>query len=376
MPKGDDGAQTGFWKTTLGYVTQAGIILTAIAAIVGAIGAFGGDSPPSTSTPTSTATLTATPAVARLPDACVSQLSQTEETTGAQDPVPLAPIKVHSRPAAVAIGRGSAWVAHTDGRVTRIPLDTHRRRVNPLEGVRVGTQRNGQVSIAYGFEAVWIAKRETKPTRGYLAKLDPSGGAPHQIRLAQPDNVAVGGGFVWVTHDDGRLTRLEPNALSHRRKELVGGEPHGAWARHPPCVYVATTSPNGFVAFDTDTGERVKGGTYAVGAGQEIVGGANALWLTDKPGKAVLRIDPSRPDREHAQAIDIDVEPAVDALAAGASGIWTADGVRTVVRVDPTDLTAQPIDVGGAPVGIAIGGSPERVWVAQRDSNEVTRIRP
>lgn len=313
---------------------------------------------------------------AGLPPACVAQLTKGGRTAAQSNPKVLGAIDVHRGPADIAVNHRSMWVAHADGRVTRIPLDSRASRLKPLPGVRVGSTRSGQVDVAFGFQHVWVIKREFNPSRGYLAKIPPSGSVEEieQIRMAAPDNVATGEGAVWVTDDEGGLIRIDPSDLTRRRRERVQGETHGLWAKHPPCVYVATTDPDGFAVFDAPSGKRI--GVYRVGGSGEIVAGGGALWLTDRRGEqAVLRVDPQEP--EEARRISLPIAPHFDALAASDRGVWTADGERTVVGIDPSGRRdPRLIPVAGEPVAIAIAGTPELVWVTQHASNQVTRIRP
>jgi hypothetical protein len=84
---GDRGSHDGFWKTTLGYLTQVGIILGAVAGIVAGIAALTGNGSP---TPPEDS--------ARLPADCVSVLADTEETGGVAEPKQLDSIAVAPRP--------------------------------------------------------------------------------------------------------------------------------------------------------------------------------------------------------------------------------------------------------------------------------------
>ena len=119
--------------------------------------------------------------------------------------------KVHRAPAAIAVSRDSVWVAHSDGRVTRIPESTTEDEVDALPGM-VGSGSDGQVSIAYGLGFAWVAKEEPND-RGILAKLDRTS-VLDRVRLdGVPDNVAVGAGAIWVVQDDATLMRLTVGGL-------------------------------------------------------------------------------------------------------------------------------------------------------------------
>jgi len=312
------------------------------------------------------------PKEAGLPSDCVAELRATAaEASGDGSPTRQVTVKVDPGPAAIAIARQYAWVAHTDGKVTRIPLGTRGGRADPQPGVQVGSENErGQVSIAYGMGFAWMIKREGD--RGFLAKIGRTR-VSKEIRLDAPDNVAVGGGSVWVTDDDGRLSQWAPSNLRRVSTQDLHADPHGLWAGGR-CVYVATTSPNGFIAFDAETSKRIR--VFTVQGANEIAGGAGALWLTDITGKRLLRVDPREPSK--AQAVPVGITPAVDALAAGKHGVWTSDGSRIVVRVAPYgEGDPATITLNGEPVGIAVdAGDPELVWVAREASAEITRLGP
>ena len=87
----------------------------------------------------------------------------------------------------------------------------------------------------------------------------------------------------------------------------------------------------------------------------------------------LLRVDPREPSK--SRTVPIGVAPDVDALAADARGVWTADGQHTVVRVDPEGgHPPAPIRVDGRPVSIAIARDSKHVWVVARRSAEVVAI--
>lgn len=289
---------------------------------------------------------------------------------------PLPPIKVHSQPSAIAVDREhDVWVAHRDGKVTRIRPRTREGPIKPLDDVQVGSEEPGQVSIAAALGGfVWVMKREPHSQKGLLARIDSfEGEIDRRIPLTAPDNVGFGAASVWVTHDTGRLTRLDASAPKQRTYgDTRGGDPHGLWVGNGGCAYVATyPHPNGFVAFDTERVRRI--GVYDVGGAGEIAAGAGFLWLTGQKGdRAVLRVDPKQPHK--ADRIALPVPPDIDALAAGASGAWTADGDRFVVRIHPLRQRPERIPVEGGPVGIAVDDDRGLVWVAQEDSGQVTLI--
>ena len=309
--------------------------------------------------------------------ACAGALRDTGPPLRVDDDAePLRPAsKGRPGPVDLVATSSSLFVAHTDGRITRIPLKDTPPQGQTLPGVKVGEGRSNQVSIANGFTALWVVKREQNSSRGVLAKIPRGGGSIEKsIPVNQPDNVALGGGNVWVTTDNGKLLRFDPEDLRQKKPAItIGGEAHGLWVEGP-CLYVATTDdPDGFVAFNATTGKRIGG--YRVGGAGEVTAGAGALWLTGSRAPEILRVDPAHPEKA-ARSTSLAVTPGVDALAVSRRGAWTADGTATVVRVAPDGEKVASMSVGGQPVNVAITDEPEMVWVALQKGNAVLRIRP
>jgi hypothetical protein len=180
MPKGDGRSSGGFWTTTLGFITQIGIILSAIAGIVAGIVAITGDGPgPVVPTPTATATPANGVAEQQLPEDCAAEIAVGSPRAAGSDPEVLEPIRVYRRPSAITTGGNAVWVAHKDGHITRIRYDTSDSHVEPLQNLRVGSSNEGEVSIAFDYGFVWVTKKEGKS--GVLAKIDPRRG-PRSMR--------------------------------------------------------------------------------------------------------------------------------------------------------------------------------------------------
>lgn len=148
------------------------------------------------------------------------------------------PIEVGSRPGDVAVGGGSVWVANTaDGTVSRVDPGERRVAGGPT---RVG--REQVLALSYGDGGVWVAKTDSPQADPIaLVRIDPRDGDvdPEAIRVTGgvPLDLAVGGGFVWVTDagsalpGDRRpaaLLRVDPaaRALAGRPVE-VGASPAG-----------------------------------------------------------------------------------------------------------------------------------------------------
>jgi serine/threonine-protein kinase len=86
---------------------------------------------------------------------------------------------------------------------------------------------------------------------------------------------------------------------------------------------------------------------------------------------SVVGIDPASGEVE--QALPLGSRPSL--VAAGESGVWTADAdARTVSQVGVDGGAARTISAGGVPTGLAVGL--DAVWVAAGYADTVTRIDP
>ena len=105
MADGSGRSSSGFWKTTLGIVTQVGIILSAVAGIVAGVITITGDDQNKvvvTATPSATAANEA--AEHQLPADCVAEPALGKPQAATSKPKVLDAIHVHARPSALTTG--------------------------------------------------------------------------------------------------------------------------------------------------------------------------------------------------------------------------------------------------------------------------------
>ena len=95
------------------------------------------------------------------------------------------------------------------------------------------------------------------------------------------------------------------------------------------------------------------------------------LWVAPSYG-LLARID-ARTGSVRQPPIDTGHKPMV--VAAGAKSVWVADvDSNTVTRVDPASGVTTPIPVGNRPAGIALGR--RGVWVTLSGDDSLTRLDP
>lgn len=209
-----------------------------------------------------------------------------------------------------------------------------------------------------------------------------------RARLTDPGPVAVGEGFVWVTHrdDDGAavVSRFDPT--SGRR---VGAPiPHGLDAPRiavgDGAVWVAgEVLPSGrdpleirLIRIDARTGARTAGLNLPFRSNFNAVAvGFGAVWVADpaEHRSALARVDPATVQLD-GLPIAVGGEPL--AVATGFGAVWTADhDDGTVTRVEPRNgMVVATIDAGAAPHGMAVGAG--AVWTANWHDRSLTRIDP
>jgi DNA-binding SARP family transcriptional activator/glutamine cyclotransferase len=152
----------------------------------------------------------------------------------------------------------------------------------------------------------------------------------------RPVAVAVGHGSVWVANaDDGTVSRIHPD-----RREVIRTIGIGA-----PAIDLAVAT--------------------------------DAVWVANGSDGTVSRIDPSA----DAVVETIDLRGSSElvwnptyAVDADDDSVWIAVGTHDVLRIDPaTNEPSAVIDVGHAPVGVALGQ--EAVWVVTT-AERALRIEP
>ena len=313
-------------------------------------------------------------------------------------PVLLERIRVESGAVALAVGEDGVWVAGFN-RVARIDPGTN----EVLAMIR--TPGTGDYSaVAVGEGGVWVTA-----SRGLVYRIDPArNSVAATIEIGEyPQDIAVGGGWVWVTRaaaGPGDLVRIDP------RTDRVAGAPINLGYGPGPLVFfdgslwVATTGltvgeltePNDFEGPTMVQVDTVSGEVFPVGGppGAPDASGAGAVWGVafgellapgTVGGDAVIRVDP---DAARVTAV-IAVERAQE-VAVGEGVVWVMTTPPstdpklfiperghpgTVVVIDPATNSpvGDPLPVRGLqPIDLATGeGS---AWVADYTDGTVTRV--
>jgi YVTN family beta-propeller protein len=272
----------------------------------------------------------------------------------------VAQVTVGARPAGIAFGSGSLWVANLD--------DQTISRINPstLQTLRAITVAGPPTGIATSAAGVWVVESNISPTASlkssvFVGRIDPEFDTPSgRVRIGNvipsgPGVVAAQGNSVWVAPSTGLLTRLDPTTGKVAQQLDPNATPAGV-AIGDGAVWLTDTEADNVVRVDS-TGLLT---SIAVGSGPTgIAFGAGGVWVVDSLDDAVVRIDPGT----RSVTATIPVGPSPSGVAFGAGSVWVANsGDGTVTRINPnTNKVQATIPVGGSPQALTIADG--RVWV-------------
>ena len=229
-------------------------------------------------------------------------------------------------PAGEAAGFGKLWVGNQDGpTLVPIGLESHRQ-----EGAAIPLQTTGRpVAVATSESAVWVGIRG-RP--GALIRVDPRSRKPTKTITLEDglQNIAVGGGAVWVIARRANTVTRVDIASGGQRPIFVGERPFG------------------------------------------IAYGQGAVWVTNFGDDTVTRIDGGS-----LNTVPIPVDRGPKGIAVGAGAVWVVNSISaTLTRIDPE--TSRP---DGQPIKIALGAyavdtARGRVWVTSPAEGQVQRLTP
>ena len=264
-------------------------------------------------------------------------------------------VPVGARPAAIAFGAGSLWVANLDDQsVTRVD-DSSRQAVRTIP---IGDTPTG---IAATNRAVWVTEGS-----GRVSKIDPR---YDRRAFARPLRASVGFfggtarpalaafGWIWIVSPDGVVLRIDPESGQPVESVAVGNVP-SAIASGAGSLWVANSADGTVTRIDPAT---LVTTTIPIGNGPAAVAvnGAGA-WVANAGDNEVVRIDIDT----NAVAGTTQVGDGPSAVLATSTALWVAnsrDG--TVMRLDPrSGNVSKTIRLAGTPNALATAGG--LVWVA------------
>ena len=269
----------------------------------------------------------------------------------------LGSVPVDSRPAAIAYGAGSVWVASPDVRsVARISPSS--RRV--VASVVLDRPAQGLAATKRSLWAVGSSRGDSSLT---LDRIDPTFDTAARVRrlpmvvLGETGSVAAGRDSVVVAPRAGYLTRIDARS----GRTLTRIDPTvapTAVAQGFGSTWLAYREANLVVRIDTTTGAITP---ITVGrAPVAVTVGRRAVWVADALGGTVKSIDPAT----SSVITTVKVGSAPSGIAAGDGSIWVANaGDGTLTRID--ERTGRPtahVTVGGSPQALVVAEG--KVWVS------------
>jgi YVTN family beta-propeller protein len=238
-----------------------------------------------------------------------------------------ATIATGSKPCSgLAVGFGSLWVPHCDGKGSLVRVDLKTGDVKATIATPVADSEGG---IATGAGSVWMVL----DAKGTLARFDPDTNRA-VAHMALPPGSAVpafGEDAVWVTSTEKNVvSRVDP------RTNLV--------------VETIKTGP--------------KPRFLAVGEG--------AVWVLNQGDGSVTRIDPKT--NKVAATIELGVPGEGGDISAGEGSVWVTSFEFPLTRIDPARnrVMQQFAGPGGDAVRVALGS----VWLSNLRQGNVWRIDP
>jgi DNA-binding beta-propeller fold protein YncE len=294
----------------------------------------------------------------------------------------VADIALHTRPASIAYGGGSVWVATKDDH-TLLQIDPRTQRITRTIGVGVEP-----TTIATGGRYVWVLGANTllqfdgdtgtlvrKLPLGGTIRVGPFKGRPLRLPVlilgtVPAFDLTAGGDAAWIGYSDDVVARVDARtgavdqiaaassfgiAFGDRAAwsvsaEFLGG-PLGTISRIDARTRSVTEIPSANVGADP-------------GFGHGIAAGPNGVWAISNNNKRAWKIDP---DVARVTAvIPLDHRP-MD-VAVDAETVWLANDDVTLSRIDNrTAAVVNTIALGrhpptAYPVDLATGKG--EVWVA------------
>jgi hypothetical protein len=147
-------------------------------------------------------------------------------------------------------------------------------------------------------------------------------------------------------------------------------------------VFVLSAKTGEIVVLDAKTGEQERRLTIERG-GSAVAAGFNSIWGLKSNTGALTRLRDRPPFQHVGRTIRIRFPGRPLSLATGEHAVWVgvrkrvADRLRDgsgelIVKVDPTNLSQDPIPIPGGVESVAVGAG--AVWVTNKFANTVSRV--
>ena len=294
-------------------------------------------------------------------------------------PVAISAVEVGDNPQTIGTGPLGVYVAHGG--------DETLRRIDPAageagEGISLGTLPG---TVVVTGDTVWVGAI----TGREIVRVVPGEGGEAEVSFVKvgrtPQALALGDGVLWAAaFDEGSISKIDPatGEVIGDAIELEDAFP-SSLAFGFGSLWVTDVVDDTVIRVDPATGEVEE--TIPVGDSPTgIAIDAHGVWVANFNDSTVSHIDPDT-NAPKGEAVVIGGQPG--GIAAGEGYIWVSRQPRyddsgepvtegAVIRIDPTETewTGEVFEVGDAPQGIAVGAG--SIWVADQESDTVTRLMP
>jgi streptogramin lyase len=195
-----------------------------------------------------------------------------------------------------------------------------------------------------------------------------------------PLAIAVGEGAVWIAHQGGVVSRVDPatNQVAATIPLPASGATSITVGAGAVWVTVTAAGTTSLYRLDPATNAIVE--TIALGPSTGVDGsvvrvGEGAVWVATGGGSLVARVDPQT---SAITRVPASPETQPSGIAFGGGFVWVVAQPGTVYKVDPhTTTIAAAIDFDGGPPGRAADGEGS-VWISDRipGSDRILRYDP
>jgi hypothetical protein len=255
----------------------------------------------------------------------------------------------------IVVGEGGVWVRSSK----LVRLDPVTGRADEGELIRTTGNPRADRGVEAGYRAIWVGG-DASNGHALLWRWNPATGEqladtkiPSSVEV---NDVALGGGAVWITFPDGRLVKVDPDTRKILAQTGAAGSIDGV-------VFGA----GGVWVIDITNGEltRVDPGTLRrgdpIGFTGSVLGMAaddEHVWLLETSGNDVI---PVSAGGVVGEPISVGSKPS--GIAVGLDAVWVSDEEGIVSRIDPLTRERTTIDVGGHLTGIAVDEDTQTLWL-------------
>jgi len=218
-------------------------------------------------------------------------------------------------------------------------------------------------STVYGFGGAWI---QVDPPIDQLVKVDAVSGTV-TVTIDGGTGAAIAEDAVWVTVGGQETRKLDPET----GEVLLTASTPDAYYVSVGAGAVWVPAEGGIARIDQESGAVVA--TISIDSGEvtDLAAADDAVWVSDKNGGRVFRIDPAT----NAVVAEIETGAGAHDFAIDKHGVWVTNyRANTVSRIDPaTNEVVDTIDTVSSPGDVAFAfGS---VWVTTERGNLI-RLEP